>query len=264
MKKLTFEQAKKQIFQKTGFELLDYSGAIENSTFKCPACNNTFVAQYHNIKYNRSCPHCRKIKYQKSIMEKAIKIHGDKYDYIEIPKDSYDFFKYLCKNCGETHTQFVQNHIASGQGCPRCCKPTGGYGRVVPLTFLEKPQLADKPATFYIVKMKPRDGGEHYFKFGCTTIQLSTRLANVKFHAQCDTEVVYSEKGRYLDMFFLEAQFGLKTAAYKSTHKWLGSGETFNEPWEPLLNQCGHDLKSEKTRLFLDDMMNVIVARHGG
>lgn len=264
MRTLTFEQAKEQIADLTGLELLDYHGSQEPSNFHCKKCDGTFTSLFHNVRVNKACQSCKKIDYKKQIGQRAIEIHGDAYTYTNIPDSSQGAFEYVCNACQCIHKQNVHNHIAAKQGCPRCCKPTGGLGRVVPLTFLEKPQLADKPATFYIVKMKPRDGGEHFYKYGVTTIQLSTRLANVMFHSQCDTEVVFKEKGRYIDMFFLEAQFGLKTAAYKSTHKWLGSGETFNEPWEPLLDQCGHDLKSEKTRLFLDDMMNVIVARHGG
>lgn len=238
MKKLTFDQAKQTIFEKSGLELLDYPGALSKCTFKCPRCNNTFQATYHNMKINGSCQYCHRSDYKKKITEKAYDIHGDRYNYLEIPEHNTGSFKYECNTCGQTHVQRVANHITAKQGCPRCCKPTGGYGRVSYAMFTYHPELCNKKATFYVVEMTDRYTMEVKYKFGVTTINLALRLANVRYHSKCDLKIVYREVGSYIDMYHLEQQLSKKVLKCVGT-KWLGSGETFsNDNWEELLKQC--------------------------
>ena len=52
-------------------------------------------------------------------IEKAIAIHGDKYDYSLVKYNGYrSKIKIICKKCGKIFEQLVSNHLVNKQGCP--------------------------------------------------------------------------------------------------------------------------------------------------
>ena len=62
-------------------------------------------------------------KYTKeSFIEKAVSVHGDKYDYSKVEYINCD--TKVCIICPE-HGEFWQTpykHVNEKNGCPRCCK----------------------------------------------------------------------------------------------------------------------------------------------
>lgn len=67
-------------------------------------------------------------------IQEAIKIHGNKYDYIELFKiNNYPYLKISCKTHGEFQKR-TTNHILKKQGCPLCSKPS----KLTKELFIEK------------------------------------------------------------------------------------------------------------------------------
>lgn len=103
-----------------------------NSTSKvCIRCNqcNTFIFQTPNSHLNgvgcRTCGYMRRstsrIKTTSEFIEKAKKIHADKYDYDKV---TYTGVKnkviIICNECKWEFYQLPPNHLTHKQGCPNC------------------------------------------------------------------------------------------------------------------------------------------------
>ena len=63
---------------------------------------------------------------QEEFIERAIKIHGDKYDYSEVNYvNMYTKVKIFCKDCQEYFWKIFSDHIYNKGGCPYCKEPLG-------------------------------------------------------------------------------------------------------------------------------------------
>lgn len=162
----------------------DYSKVI----YKDKNTNVTIICKEHgeftvNPKYflwtSAECPKCkelrRKEKQRERFIEKARKIHGDKYDYSNVEyKTSFDKVCIICPKHGE-FLQSMGNHL-SGSICPKCANEENGNKRKKTteefLTEVKKINgdkfdyskttyiKTDKPAEF-ICHKKDENGEEH-------------------------------------------------------------------------------------------------------
>lgn len=107
---------------------LDYSKVEykDKNTDVCITCHK-HGDFYVNPKYflwkSSECPECRKEKWitirRDRFIEKAKKVHGDKYDYSKVEyKTSFDKVCIICPEHGE-FWQTMNNHLR-GAGCPLC------------------------------------------------------------------------------------------------------------------------------------------------
>ncbi len=85
-----------------------------------------FIQVPHAHTRGQGCPKCggtNKLS-KEDFLEKAIKIHGDKYDYSKVYYiDAHKKIKIICKTHGD-YTQTPNNHL-NRKGCPMCSNSRG-------------------------------------------------------------------------------------------------------------------------------------------
>ena len=103
------------------YDKTTYVNAKTKMRMACPIHGDFFMRPYAHLN-GQSCPLCahRGFKYTKEeFIEKARKVHGDKYDYSNVEYKDKD--SKVCIICSK-HGEFLQtphNHL-NGQGCPNC------------------------------------------------------------------------------------------------------------------------------------------------
>lgn len=137
MKKITTEEILKRI-EDTHDNRYTYID-IENKklkdkiTIKCNNCGNIFNQELNAHIKGQGCPECAKKNKAKKLaftleqfIEKARKIHGDKYDYSKVNYiNSQTKVCIICPEHGE-FWQLPNDHIR-GQKCPKCSHPSKKY-----------------------------------------------------------------------------------------------------------------------------------------
>lgn len=109
------------------YDKVKYINARTNVIITCPIHGDYLQKPYHHLN-GHGCPHCsaeiksapRKMTYDQ-FLEKANKLHKNKYDYSLINNDNFGYMKYLPIIC-QKHGKFIQRistHL-SGCGCPHC------------------------------------------------------------------------------------------------------------------------------------------------
>ena len=134
MKKLSNEDIEKRIKEKLSphkyyFDLNQISGLNSEISVSCKEHGEFVTTPYKIIYHNSKCPFCKnnKIGISKSLtrqefIEKAKKIHGNKYDYSLVEYyNNKTKVKIICKSCGNVFEQIPGNHL-NGEGCPFCNK----------------------------------------------------------------------------------------------------------------------------------------------
>lgn len=117
----TFIKACKKIHgEKYDYSKTVYNGAHNYITFTCPIHGDISMKAYSHLKGN-GCRYCAGTYHftRDEFIEKAKKVHGDKYDY---SKSEYiDSKTKICIICPK-HGEFWQTpaHHLNGVGCPRC------------------------------------------------------------------------------------------------------------------------------------------------
>lgn len=125
----TTEQFKQEILQvNPNIEILgEYLGAKEKTLCRCKICGNEWEASPTNLLSGKGCPKCgrklggekRSNKSAKEFVDKAIQIHGNKYDYSKVNYiKAIQPVEIICS----IHGPFLQtphNHL-QGCGCPKC------------------------------------------------------------------------------------------------------------------------------------------------
>lgn len=117
------EKAKKIHGDKYDYSKVEYVNNRTKVIIKCNKCGKEFLQTPHGHLLGRGCETCsyrdRGINLfdeNVSFIEKAKKIHGDKYDYSLLKKE-----KYITIICPK-HGCFIQNRMdhLQGCGCPKC------------------------------------------------------------------------------------------------------------------------------------------------
>ena len=110
------------------YSLVEYKGSHTPIIVICPI-HGQFETLPHNHKRGVGCIKCRNDllseKYRSSteeFVEKALKIHGDKYDYSLVEyENSHKKVTLICKHHGE-FLIFPSLHVNGGGGCPKCSR----------------------------------------------------------------------------------------------------------------------------------------------
>lgn len=109
----------------------DYSKAIYKNAktkiyLKCNTCKNEFWAVPHQHLRGSNCRKCVYKNYPQNqqisheqFVEKARKMHGNKFEYIETYKGATNKIYIKCNNCGDIFHQLASSH-SSGNGCKKC------------------------------------------------------------------------------------------------------------------------------------------------
>jgi hypothetical protein len=126
---LTQDRVIARFFAKHGnkydYSRVVYRGSFSKVTIICPE-HGKFEQEASNHWRGQGCFECGRVKNGDSkrkstlaFIEEARKIHGDKYDYVEVNYiNNHTFVKIYCPIHG-VFKQAPQNHLI-GQGCPEC------------------------------------------------------------------------------------------------------------------------------------------------
>lgn len=103
-----------------------YTRMIDKVEIICPE-HGSFYQEPHSHVKGYGCPKCainqravKKSDTKESYIEKARKVHGDKYDYSKmVYKTSKDKICVICPEHGEFYVK-ANDHINSKRGCPKC------------------------------------------------------------------------------------------------------------------------------------------------
>ena len=147
------------------YSKVDYKGNKENVCIICPKHGEWWMSPNNHLRGHR-CPGCFGTpKYSnEKFIEKARKVHGDKYDYSKVEYDGNK--KKVCIICPK-HGEFwqcAQTHM-QGSGCPKCTHTARitlddfirrstaihtikyDYSKVIPKPKKEKPKKEPKKET---------------------------------------------------------------------------------------------------------------------
>ena len=126
-KRLTIQElivrAKEVHGDKYDYSLVENEGLFVKNKIICKKCGNVFEMPFNNhINQKQGCKFCKHRSYKYSTdewVDKAKKIHGDKYDYSKVNYENYE--TKVCIICSK-HGEFWQTPHAhlNGQGCPHC------------------------------------------------------------------------------------------------------------------------------------------------
>ena len=117
-----------QVFGKDIFDYskLDYQGAHKDVTLICKKCGNIETKDPRSFYIGYGCLKCRvkqrnpKQTTKEQFLERAKKIHGDKYDYNKVEYITlYDEVEIVCPKHGSFH-QKPTIHIHAKSNCPEC------------------------------------------------------------------------------------------------------------------------------------------------
>lgn len=121
------EEARKINGDKYDYQLVDFTRKTDKVKIICPKHG---VFEQSVKTHLRGCGCCKcnieeranKRRYTKEeFIQKARKIHGDKYDYSKVEYvNSITPVEITCNVCGDTFEQRPSNHINMKQGCPFC------------------------------------------------------------------------------------------------------------------------------------------------
>lgn len=170
--KKRFKTIEGEFEDKYGKDRFDYSetiyyGMMIPFTFKCNICGNYITKKpaTHISPYNKGCIHCAG-KYKPTLVEfveKAVCIHGDKYDYTNfIYKNKDKVGEIKCNICGNIFLQSPHNHIYHRKGCKICSD------RLLWSRYL------NTPTKLYYIKFM--FDNIPYYKIGITTKSIEARF----------------------------------------------------------------------------------------
>lgn len=147
-KKLTLEEFIEKAIQKHG-DKYDYAESvyINAQTYlkiKCRTCNKIFEQTPNQHLQGSGCYDCNKLKAtdklkltKEEFVEKAIKKHGDTYNYDLVEYvNNHTNVKINCNKHGEFE-QTPQNHLA-GKGCTKCMKNNYSKKQIQWLEYIAK------------------------------------------------------------------------------------------------------------------------------
>ena len=115
---------------KYDFTEFEYKGAKIKGKVWCDTCKEFFYTTPSELLRRGGCPKCARnsarLKLRSNInefIEKAKKIHGNKYDYSKsiYPDNKEGYIFIHCNKCGNDFWQKVGNHL-NGFGCPKCTR----------------------------------------------------------------------------------------------------------------------------------------------
>lgn len=188
------------------YDKFEYKGDKGKSIIICPL-HGEFTQSFTHHSSGKGCFECGKLKTanfsrhdSEVFINKAIKIHKDKYDYSLVDyKNCKTKVDIICKNHG-IFSQIPISHL-QGNGCSKCSAEgfKGGYSKN---DFIK---IANgRPCLLYILKLT--NGSEEFYKIGITSLTVNERFTNrskllysyeVIYEYTCDAECVWDLEKEY-------------------------------------------------------------------
>ena len=145
------EKAKKVHGEIYDYSKVNYINSQTKILIKCNKCGKEFWQTPNKHLMGRGCPSCnRGVKMSlKEFIEKADKVHNNKYDYSKVEfENGRDFITIICPKHGEFKQQ-ANSHL-SGHGCPICAiEKNSDKKRLSIEDFIEKAKKVHKDKYIY-------------------------------------------------------------------------------------------------------------------
>ena len=183
------EKARKIHGDKYDYSETEYINERIKVKIICNNCKKVFLQSPALHLNKRGCPFCRYDKVAKKLsvikksntyefIEKAKKIHGDKYDYSETEyTGAFNYIKFKCNCCDNVNTVKACNHL-QGQGCSFCTKSEGektiesylSHNNIIYVHNKEFKNLKDKKRLSYDFYIPEKNiliefNGQQHYKF---------------------------------------------------------------------------------------------------
>ena len=133
------EKAKKIHGDKYDYSKVEYVNNFTKVHIICPEHGEFLESPQHHLE-GHGCKKCsnRNRPSTEEFIEKAKKIHGDKYDYskVEYGKNNKEKVEIICPKHGSFYMKPV-NHTVQHQGCPECSKENKSLGELKIKNFLD-------------------------------------------------------------------------------------------------------------------------------
>ena len=117
------EKANKVHNNKYDYSKVNYTRSCEEVEIICPNCNNSFYQTPNNHLLGHGCPKCCDsgvLLTTEEFIEKANKVHNNKYDYSKVNYiNAITPVEIICNKCNLSFWQTPHSHL-SGSGCPMC------------------------------------------------------------------------------------------------------------------------------------------------
>ena len=126
------QKAKKVHGDKYDYSLVEYNNNRTYVSIICPI-HGKFVQKALKHLQGHRCPKCygTHLYSTEEFVEKAKKVHGDKYDYSLVDyKGALIKVKIICNNCKNIFEQRPTGHINLYYGCPVCCTYSKGEEKI--------------------------------------------------------------------------------------------------------------------------------------
>ncbi len=228
--KLTTEQfiekAKEVHGDKYDYSLTKYTNTLHKVKIICPE-HGEFEQNANSHLTGNGCNKCwrkRNTTTKEQFIEKARKVHGDKFDYslVEYLGSHYKV-KIICPQHGEFE-QKSSSHLA-GNGCNDCAGHSNWYNRA------KRSKSFDSFKAYFV---KCYDDNQVFYKIGVTYRELRLRLKDIPYKYEIinvkEIKDINDKEG--VDMLFrLESRFKkmYKNKKYTPKKEFHGMGECFSD-----------------------------------
>ena len=222
---------------KYDYSQVEYKNVHTKVKIICPVHGEFKQTPSKHIYSKCGCPNCAthivKIEKQKlfaeKFKEKAIAIHGQKYDYDDV---NYVHARSKVTIHCPKHGLFKQtpNSHLNGHGCPRCSQ----IGFINKQWFNNHPEFRDVDSLLYCIKCSTKN--ETFIKIGITTRSLSERLDDEINHLY-NTEIIDVLRMSLLQSFCIEQLIvnALQDLAFNPSQNFSGKTECFKDDFHVVL-----------------------------
>ena len=232
---------------KYDYSLAVYDGGHTKVKIICPV-HGVFEQKPNDHMRGIGCARCHGYMTTEIFVEKALGVHGDKYDYSVT--EYTNIFKSVSIGCKD-HGVFKQspkNHLR-GQGCPECGKAFR-HGHKKEKYIDACRARHDGKSSLYLIECWNSE--ERFYKVGITTKEkLKRRMSGVHMpYSWREVEVIRGDCGLIWDM---EAKIHglLKPFRYKPSIKFHGHTECFTKIPNSILKLVRKVNKSNQMQLLV-------------
>ena len=165
------------------------------------------------------------------IIDKAVQMHGEKYDYSLVTSftNNKEKINVICNMCNKTFFTRVDMHVNQGRGCPNCKK-----AQIYTKQYYLSHGIPEHPVWLYLVQFENED--EKFLKIGFT-IHENVRKRFRGHRLQYNISVIYKINLMFFNAYDIEQSILRKFNNFKHYPliKFKGHTECLNYNQKELL-----------------------------
>ena len=219
------EKAREVHGDKYDYSMVEYIRSSTKVKIICPQHGEFEQTPKNHLQGHAGCIKCsRKVINKEQFVERARKVHGDKYDYSMVEYlEMLNNIKVICPQHGEFE-QRAFLHL-KGQGCNDCAQYSNWYNRA------KRSKSFDSFKAYFV---KCYDNNQVFYKIGVTYRELRLRLREIPYKYEIinvkEIKDINDKKGAEM-IFELESRFKkmYKNKKYTPKKEFKGMSECFSD-----------------------------------